>query len=177
EAGCCYLEPQRLVTTEVVLRGPIYKEVWISVGFDALANASPAQVREDIKRALQRFLSPLPDAEAEADAEPSGPFAQPTSTDTGEGWPLRKPVVALELLAVASRVPGVRLVNQVLLAMGDGSPASQVPMVGLELPRIAGISVAIGDPVDLDQLRGQQPPPTTPTGAVKPVPIIPEECR
>ena len=29
---CDYLDPRRLVTTEVILRGPVYKPIWISVG-------------------------------------------------------------------------------------------------------------------------------------------------
>ena len=51
-------------------------------------------------------------------------------------------------------------------------------MRGLELPRLIGISVSAGDPLSLDQLRGQgEVPTTTPEKNVVPVPVIPEECR
>jgi len=53
-AVCEYLDPRRLVTTEVFLRGPTYKSIWISVGFKAVAGASVALVRETIQEhALQ----------------------------------------------------------------------------------------------------------------------------
>ena len=36
-AVCDYLDARRLVTTELVLRGPVYKPVWISVGINVVA--------------------------------------------------------------------------------------------------------------------------------------------
>ena len=88
---------------------------------------------------------------------------------------MRKAVVAQELLAVATRVPGVLYVNAIQLARDTDPAALQVPLSGLELPRLAGISVITGDPLALDQLRGATP--TAPTGPQMPIPIIPEECR
>jgi hypothetical protein len=42
---------------------------------------------------------------------------------------------------------------------------------------VLGISVTIGEPMDLDQLRGQTAAPTDTTAPqVVPVPVIPEEC-
>ena len=29
DAVCAYLDPRRLVTTEIFLRGPVYKPIWI----------------------------------------------------------------------------------------------------------------------------------------------------
>ena len=49
-------------------------------------------------------------------------------------------------------------------------------MSGLELPRVAGISVIVGDPLDLDQLRGQTTPTTIGPTKIVPVPVVPEEC-
>jgi hypothetical protein len=101
-----------------------------------------------------------------------------------KGGPLRKPVATRELLAVASRVPGVLLINDVFISE-DGRPAvDQIAMNGLELPRVAGISVTIGEPMDLEQLQGQVVvPPTTGTESgtttgpkLVPVPVVPEEC-
>jgi predicted phage baseplate assembly protein len=163
DAVCAYLDPRRLVTTELVLRKPIYKSIWVSVGLDIVAGASAATVREDVKRALLAKLSPLP--------------AQPGPEATG-GWPLRKAVLDRELMAEATRVPGVLLVNNVLLAEGDATPDGTIPMRGLELPRVLGISVAVGEPLPIDQLRGGLVPGEPRRGAqVLPVPTVIEECR
>jgi hypothetical protein len=181
DALCRYLEPRRLITTEVFLRGPIYKDVWISVGINVLAGVSPAPVREAVKQALLQFLAPLPASASVLLDNQAALLTTPQYADTQRGWPLRKPVTDRELLAVASRVPGVLLVNDVKIAEGTKASSAQIPMTGLELPRVAGISVVIGDPVDLDQLRGQgavaqpQPGGKTPPRIV-PVPVIPEEC-
>src|SRR5437763_3485969 len=67
---CNYLNPRRLITTEVFLRGPDYRDIWISVGINVVAGVAPPQVREAVKRALMQFLSPLPaDPNAQLDAQ------------------------------------------------------------------------------------------------------------
>jgi hypothetical protein len=175
---CGHLESRRLVTTEVFLRGPSYKNIWISAGFNVIAGKSTsiAEVREAVKKELQRFLSPLP---AVLDTQDSSNGTYPF-TYYPQGWPLWNPVVAKELVAVISRVPGVSLVNGVELAEGTNKPGDQVEMKGLELPRIMGLSVTVGDPLSLDQVRGQTG--TTAGGgsgsqpAFLPIPLIPEEC-
>jgi Baseplate J-like protein len=167
DAICDYIDPRRLVTTEVFLRGPTYKGIWISVGFDPVAGQSVGEVRDAIKAALVAFLAPLP-----------------ADTDLGfqhdvTGWPRLKSVVPLELLAVASRVPGVDLVRPVLViadSATSGSGSDPIPMRGLELPRVVGISVLPGDPLPLDQLRGSTPPATAQPKTVVPVPVIPDTC-
>jgi hypothetical protein len=167
DAVCDYIDPRRLVTTEVFLRGPTYRGIWISVGFDPVAGQSVADVRDGVKAGLLAFLSPLP-----------------VATDLGfshasAGWPRTKTVVPLELLAVASRVPGVDYIRSVLVIADDdtsGDGTASIPMRGLELPRVAGISVLAGDALPLDQLRGSAPPGTAPPKTVVPVPVVPETC-
>lgn len=162
-AVCDYLDPRRLVTTEVYLRGPVYKPVWVSVGVRVAGGKAIAPVVEAVRRAVRVFLSPLP----HAGAGPDDPARN--------GWPRGKPVVAMELLAVASRVPGVVLVTGVQIA-ADGRPAGDlIDMAGLELPRLAGLAVGAGDPIPVDQLRGQDEGPTPPSDFL-PVPAVPEEC-
>ncbi len=176
---CRYLDARRLITTELFLRGPIYKSIWVSVGLKVLPGASVAEVREAVKQALLQFLAPLPADRiapvTEADAlRPLGPYASGP-----KGWPRRKSVIDRELMAVASRVPGVQLITQVIVAEGNQSPTTEIEMRGLELPRVLGLSVALGDPLDINQLRGSTPPSTTepPTPPnVVPVPIVAEEC-
>jgi hypothetical protein len=166
DAVCSYIDPRRLVTTEVFLRGPSYKPIWLSVGLQVVAGTSVAVVCEAVKAALLAFLAPLP-------AAPGQPPFQHSET----GWPRLKSVLPLELVAVASRVDGVDLVAGVLVtadATGDGS--APVTMSGLELPFVSGISVLQGDPLALSQLMGSAPPsPSVPTTVV-PVPVIPDSC-
>jgi len=124
-------------------------------------------VRDAIKAALQGFLAPLPAATDLA-------FAHAET-----GWPRLKSVVPLELLAVASRVPGVDLVRPVLVIADDdttGSGSDPIPMRALQLPRIAGISVLPGDPQPLALLRGTAPPATAQPKNVVPVPVVPDTC-
>ncbi len=162
DAVCAYVDERRLVTTEVFLRGPTYVPIWISVGINVESGRSVAEVREATKRRLYRFLSPLV----------GGP--DPSGDDADLGWPLRKPVVALELMARASAVAGISSITRVLLAAGAGAATDQVEMRGLELPRVMGIAVSVGEPASLDELRGQ----AAPAGATRlvPVPIVPDEC-
>lgn len=178
---CRYLDPRRLVTTQLILRGPVYKPVWVSVGINVVAGSSIAEVREAVKTGLLDFLAPLRQSQA-AQLDNQAAFLQtPQYAYMQKGWPLRKPVTARELLAVASRVSGVLLINDVLICEDTKPAADQIAMSGLELPRVAGISVTIGDPMDLDQLRGLVATPTggtgsTPAPTIVPVPIVPEEC-
>ena len=161
---CAYLDPRRLVTTELFLKGPDYVSIWVSValeivavGADPDAPNSTAVIREAVKRRVREFLAPM--------------------NDDGEGWPLRQSVLRLGLMAEVSRVPGVALVNALLLAVGEGGDTNGVPLTGLQLPRLDGIEVAVGaTPLPLDQLRGA--PGTAKTGGTRivPVPVIPKEC-
>ena len=163
---CAWLEPRRLVTTELFLCGPQYVSIWVSVaiemeaaGSDPNAPNSSAVVREAVEERIREFLAPV--------------------NEEGSGWPLRKTVLRLELEAEVARVDGVALVNELLLASGDGAEVDSVSMTGIQLPRLDGIEVAVDtDPVSLDQLRGTATTTTTTTGAKKlvPVPVIPEEC-
>lgn len=184
DAVCNYLEPRRLVTTEVFVRGPEYKVIWISIGINVIAGASIAQVREDVKKALIRYLSPVPQSQ-----DVSSVSQTQTQASRISGWPLRKSVVDIELLAEANRVEGVLSVNSVLLAEDASAAVTEIRMAGLELPRIAGISVTVGDAADLDQVRGLLAAPGAEAAAgtagaaagtaetqVVSVPIIPKGC-
>jgi hypothetical protein len=74
----------------------------------------------------------------------------------------------------------VLLINDVIIAAGTDLPSDEIGMTGLELPRIAGITISIGEPIPIDQLRGQPTATTTTTttnpNVFKPVPVVPEEC-
>jgi hypothetical protein len=174
---CRHLDPRRLVTTELFLRGPDYKDIWITVGINVVAGAAVPTVREAVKTALLQFLAPLNQEQAGILNDAASTVASPQLAGTQNGWPLRKTVTDRELLAVASRVPGVLLINDVKIAEGTKPSTPQITMTGLELPRVIGIAVNVGDELDLDQLRGQAIVPATPTTTrIVPVPVVPEEC-
>lgn len=162
EAICRYLEPRRLITTEVHVRGPKYKALWASIGIDVIPGLEIATVREAVKTAVRRFLSPL-----------VGGFEE-------HGWPLGKAVEMSEVLARATREQGIAKVRGVALFEATDSETTPskvtaIPMVGLELPYLQRISVSIGDPEDLSALVSGPPPPPQGKKRVA-VPVLPEEC-
>jgi hypothetical protein len=169
---CRHLDERRLVTTEVFLRGAVYKQIWISIGINVVAEKAVPEVREAVKKSLLEFLAPL---------DPKFDLTGETNGEKANGWRLRKPVTAKELLAVASRVPGVMFVNEVLLAEGSAAAGEQVAMHGLELPRVMGISVSVGDALPLSSLRGASTGSGPGDGKARPrkivpIPVIPENC-
>ena len=175
-ALCRYLDPRRLVTTELVLRGADYKGIWISVGIEAAAGWSVAQVVNDVKQHLQDWLAPVGDAGAEPR---NAPLFTPRGTDPARGWPLRTAVSSRVLLAEVARVPGVVSVADVLLAEGSLPAADSVQMSGLQLPRVLGLSVVAGEPLALAAVRGDagSAAPADATAPRRlPVPVVPENC-
>jgi predicted phage baseplate assembly protein len=183
DAICRWIDPRRLVTTEVFLRGPNYRRIWVTVGIQVASERSVAEVRQDVERALRAALAPLPPRGTEPGPDALLPVFSRESGSGGRGWPLRRGVVALELGGLAARVPGVTGVRGVLLAgESHATPQTSLEMRGLDLPRVAGILVSVGDPVSPLELRGVNGSGgpasgggTASTGFV-PVPVVPEEC-
>jgi predicted phage baseplate assembly protein len=157
---CIYLDPRRMVTTEVHVRGPVYKSIWLSVGIDVVPGYDLAPVREAVKASLRQHLSPL-----------FGGY-------DGQGWPLEKAVEALELWAVATRVEGVAKVNGVQLGAESGPATDRIALTGLQLPRLESLSVQSGEAELLADLRGDEQPPADgqDPARVVPVPVVPPEC-
>lgn len=171
---CRHLDPRRLVTTELVVRGPIYKQLWISVGVDVTAGFAVAEVVENVKQRLREFLAPV---RAGTFIGQTTPLFAPRAPDSQRGWPLRTPVAARVLLAETARVAGVTSVADVLIAEGTSAAAEVVEMSGLELPWIVGISVVAGEPVPIDALRGADGATApAPTVSLLPVPVVAENC-
>jgi len=178
KAVCDYLDPRRLVTTELFLSGPEYQPIWVSVGINVVAgyNFSTADVREAVKQQIKDFLAPFSTG---ADPLPTDTtlLATPQAPEASNGWPLRKPVLAGELAVEVARVPGVALINQLLLAANTGNEVPQINMQGLQLPRLDGIVVTLGDPLPISQVRGDTTAGgTAPPPKLVPVPVIPQEC-
>ncbi|WP_052681590.1 putative baseplate assembly protein [Saccharothrix sp. ST-888] len=164
-----YLDPRRLVTTELYVIPPTYREIAVSVGVKVRDGFQVDAVRRWVELILRQYLAPLP---------PYGP--------DGAGWPLGRAVRRAELEAVAVQVDGVEYIEDELrLAWRPGSGASAgaaagdwvlaplVPMRPWEVPGLAGITVVTGSPL---------PPgtgyPATPLPGGDPVlvPLPPEVC-
>jgi hypothetical protein len=157
DAVCRHLEPRRLITTELHLRGPAYRELWVSVGVDVVQGREQGPVLERAEVEVRRFLSPL-----------AGGF-------DGSGWPLDKTVEPGEILATVARVDGVARVGEVLLGDADGNSITTLSLAGLELPRLLGVTVASGAALPMDDLRGVAPS-AAPSLLRLPVPVVPEAC-
>lgn len=150
---CDYLEPRRVLTTELHIRGPVYRRIGIGIGIQGVPGRAEAPLANDVSAAVANFLSPL-----------TGGFE-------GKGWPLGKTVDPAEVLAAASRVPGVARVNGVLIVDENGNTlTSGLAISGVELPRVNPIRVAVG--------ATPTPAATAPPDDVPalPVPVVPENC-
>ena len=174
-AVCAWLDPRRLVTTEVHVRGPEYVQIWVSIGLEVLPGQVPTLVNQAVTAAVQSFLSPLTGG-LPTPAAATGILSSDDQT-TGAGWPLTTNVRSEDIEAVATRVPGVRYVDSVLMAAlaADGSVVDQidpVPMAGLQLPA-ATVFVANGPAEDPATLIGTSQP-AAPTQV--PVPVVPTTC-
>lgn len=158
QAVCEHMAPRRLITTELHVHGPVYVDIWVSVAIEVMPGRDTPTVRNAVAQAIETFLSAL-----------DGGFA-------GQGWPLDTAVDPAELLVQAAQVDGVRRIDQLLLGDTSGAITDRRALFGLELPRLAGLSVvASSDPVPLDELQGQAPAIDV-SPAATPVPVIPEEC-
>lgn len=166
EAICRHVEPRRLITTELHVRGPDYVPVWVSVAIDVVPGQPEATVRDAVRAALLTFLSPL-----------TGGF-------DGAGWPIDRadtaprgqPVEVAELLVTAARVPGVASLRTLRLGDQAGEVVDRLDLSGLQLPKVKAIAVTSGEAPSIEALQGRTP--ARPGGGVRtrPLPVIPEEC-
>ncbi len=171
---CRYLEPRRLITTEMFLRGPDYKDITVSIGISVVPGMSFAQVREAVKEAVRQYLSPLP-VEGSGLLDGNTPIYAAPVKSSGQGWPLNKDVHSEELRAAASRVSGVLSINDLLL-YSDGAATLSVGIVGLQLPRLATIYVELGNARAVGPETGRSLADIQAAGGFIGVPVTPEEC-
>jgi Baseplate J-like protein len=172
EAVCAWLDPKRLITTQVFVRGARWVPIVVSVGIALM----PGEVREEIEQrardTLREYLSPLTGGLGTADAD--GIAVESTGVSP-TGWPLGVGVRIDDLAAAVTRVPGVRYVEGVRLAVTrDGTTSSdvgEVALTGLELPH-ATVFVSVGQPEDPLALMGDR----LLAPDVVPVPVVPRKC-
>lgn len=173
---CAWLEPRRLVTTELYITPPTYVRLSVAVSVEAEADVGEDTLRNQVELALRQLLAPLP---------PFGP--------DGLGWPFGRDVGERDLEAAVLRVQGVRLVNGVLIsarevdALGRVASTTALQRVSLsawQLPSLRQVRVVVtptgGDPeatpLELPPFDDEDSatPGTAPIGI--PVPVIREVC-
>jgi len=152
------LDPRRLVTTELYVIPPEYRQIAVAAGVVVRAGYQVDAVRRWVELILRQFLAPLP---------PYGP--------DGQGWPLGRTIRRAELEAVAVQVDGVEYLEGLLLAVPDASTPSglravqTVELKRYQLPEIIELTVVSGIP--LDPGATYQPlPPITPGVVIAPLP-------
>jgi predicted phage baseplate assembly protein len=104
------LDSTRLVGTRLLIEPPYYQGVTVVARVQARPTASPSRVENDALKALYGYLHPI------------------TGGPEGGGWPFGRPVQSGEIYGVLQRVPGVDLVEEVLLfganpVTGERGPA------------------------------------------------------
>lgn len=159
-----WLEPRRLITTEVYVREPLWVELVVSVGIRLRAGQISAIVRRDVGKALRRYLSPLVGGIPAEDQE------------LGEGFPLNSELREEDLFAVVSRTSGVRYVQELKLAVvrnGSADLKTTLSFHGIQLPWLINLSVQEGPAIDPQELVNDIIDPD-PAGV--PVPVTPREC-
>ncbi|MHA6761778.1 putative baseplate assembly protein [Streptacidiphilus sp. PAMC 29251] len=111
-----YLDDRRLIGTRLAVGPPYYQGVTVVATVHAFRGTDADRVRRQAHDALYRHLDPL------------------TGGSHGTGWPFGRPVQSGEIFAVLQRVPGVELVDQVLLHPADpltgkrGEPTDRIDL-------------------------------------------------
>ncbi|MFE2379276.1 putative baseplate assembly protein [Streptomyces sp. NPDC059398] len=116
-----YLDERRLLGTRLAVGPPYYQGVTVVATLHAFRGADVDKVRRQAHEALYRHLDPL------------------TGGAHGTGWPFGRPVQSGEVFAVLQRVPGVELVDEVLLHPADpltGKRGDPTERIDLEAPAL-----------------------------------------
>ncbi|WP_042403378.1 putative baseplate assembly protein [Streptacidiphilus carbonis] len=116
-----YLDDRRLIGTRLAVGPPYYQGVTVVATVHAFRGTDADRVRRQAHDALYRHLDPL------------------TGGSHGTGWPFGRPVQSGEIFAVLQRVPGVELVDQVLLHPADpltGKRGEPTDRINLDAPAL-----------------------------------------
>jgi hypothetical protein len=162
EQVCRYLDPRRLITTEVYVIPPTYRRIAVSVGIAVRPGYGAEGVRRWVDTVLHQYLSPVP---------PYGP--------EGRGWPLGRPVFGPELEAAALQVEGLEFLTGLRLSEDvegewvERTTRVRVDLAAWEVPELTALTVTTGDPV----APGTVELPAPPAGPPVPVRSPREVCR
>ncbi|GHI90913.1 MULTISPECIES: putative baseplate assembly protein [Streptomyces] len=116
-----HLDERRLIGTRLAVGPPYYQGVTVVATVHAFRDVDADRVRRQTHDALYRHLDPL------------------TGGADGKGWRFGRPVQAGEVFAVLQRVPGVELVDEVVLHPADpltGKRGDPTDRIDLEAPAL-----------------------------------------
>jgi len=116
-----HLDERRLIGTRLAVGPPFYQGVTVVATVHAFRGVDTDRVRRQAHDALYRHLDPL------------------TGGSDGKGWPFGRPVQSGEVFAVLQRVPGVELVDEVVLHPADpltGKRGDPTDRIDLERPSL-----------------------------------------
>ncbi|AOW87636.1 MULTISPECIES: putative baseplate assembly protein [Streptomyces] len=116
-----HLDERRLIGTRLAVGPPYYQGVTVVATVHAFRDVDADRVRRQTHDALYRHLDPL------------------TGGADGKGWRFGRPVQAGEVFAVLQRVPGVELVDEVVLHPADpltGKRGEPTDRIDLEAPAL-----------------------------------------
>ncbi|MFG3250790.1 putative baseplate assembly protein [Streptomyces sp. NPDC048187] len=116
-----HLDERRLIGTRLAVGPPYYQGVTVVATVHAFRGVDADRVRRQAHDALYRHLDPL------------------TGGADGRGWPFGRPVQTGEVFAVLQRVPGVELVDEVVLHPADpltGKRGDPTDRIDLEAPAL-----------------------------------------
>ncbi|GAA0497821.1 putative baseplate assembly protein [Streptomyces sp. NPDC046215] len=116
-----HLDERRLIGTRLAVGPPYYQGVTVVATVHAFRGVDTDRVRRRAHDALYRHLDPL------------------TGGAEGRGWAFGRPVQAGEVFAVLQRVPGVELVDEVVLHPADpltGRRGDPTDRIDLEPPAL-----------------------------------------
>jgi predicted phage baseplate assembly protein len=116
-----YLDERRLIGTRLAVGPPFYQGVTVVATVHAFPGVDTDRVHREAHDALYRHIDPL------------------TGGAHGRGWPFGRPVQAGEIFAVLQRVPGVELVDSVVLHAADpltGKRGDATDRIDLDAPSL-----------------------------------------
>ncbi|KPI19707.1 Conserved hypothetical protein CHP02243 [Actinobacteria bacterium OK074] len=116
-----HLDERRLIGTRLAVGPPFYQGVTVVATVHAFRGVDTDRVRRQAHDALYRHIDPL------------------TGGSDGKGWPFGRPVQSGEIFAVLQRVPGVELVDAVVLHPADpltGKRGEATDRIDLEAPAL-----------------------------------------
>ncbi|MEE4421533.1 putative baseplate assembly protein [Streptomyces bugieae] len=116
-----HLDARRLIGTRLAVGPPYYQGVTVVATVHAFRGTDTDRVRRQAHDALYRHLDPL------------------TGGADGQGWRFGRPVQSGEVFAILQRVPGVELVDEVVLHPADpltGRRGDPTDRIDLEPPSL-----------------------------------------
>jgi hypothetical protein len=98
-----YLEPRRLLTTQVHVVAPRYYTVEVKATLSIKPDAIPADVSSRAANSMKTFLHPL------------------LGGDDGKGWPFGRNIFISELFSLLDKLPGIDYVSKVEFVVDDAA--------------------------------------------------------